>query len=139
MRFGVFGQIDADERVLGAEQLRGDRARELRLADAARSKEEKTADGLARIFETRATAPDRLRDRVDRALLADDAFRERMLEIEQVARLFFRESRACGMPVHLETIAATSATSTTVHAAERDGRRRFVDEIDRRCPAENGR
>ena len=73
MRLGELGEIDAHQRRFAAEEHLGERFRELRLADAARSAKEKAADGLTRIVQTGSGPPNRLRHRRNRAFLTDHA------------------------------------------------------------------
>ena len=75
--------VEADHQVLVAEQSLGERAGELGLADPGRAKEEEAADGSLRITETRARAPDRLRDRGDRLFLSHDPAVQLLFELHQ--------------------------------------------------------
>ena len=67
----VLGHVEADQRVVAAEQEVGQRARQLGLADAGRAEEHEAADRPVRVLEPGARAADRARDRRDRLLLAD--------------------------------------------------------------------
>ena len=69
----VLGHVEADQRVVAAEQEIRQRARELGLADAGRPEEHEAADGTRRVLQPGARAADGARDRRDRLLLADDA------------------------------------------------------------------
>ena len=84
---GVFGHVDLDERLLVAEDLRGERAREERLADAGRTEEEERADGAARIAEARARAAEGAGEGRNGLVLADDGGGELLLEVEEACGL----------------------------------------------------
>ena len=71
----VLRHVDADHRVLVVEQELGERARQLGLADAGRAEEDEAAERPVGILQAGARAPDRVGDRRDRFLLADDALR----------------------------------------------------------------
>ncbi len=62
----VLGHVDADHRVLVAEQELGERAGQLGLADARRAEEDERAGRPLRVLQAGARAPDRLRDDLDR-------------------------------------------------------------------------
>ena len=66
----VFGHVEADQRVIAAEQEVGERARELGLADAGRAEEDEAADRTVRVLQAGARAADRARQRRDRLLPA---------------------------------------------------------------------
>ena len=85
-------------------------ARELRLADAGRAEEEEAAVGTARVGQPGAGAPDRLRDRLDRLVLADDPLMQAAARASSAARAP-RVSWETGMPVLRETISAMSSAS----------------------------
>ena len=130
VRLGVLREIDAHERILGSEELRGQRSREFRFADTAWTDEKKAADRFARILESRAAAADRLRDRSDCLVLAHDAFRKRTFEREQTARLLFaKRSLRDTRPLRNDRGDIGDVDDRAV--AQRDRRRRLVDEIDR--------
>ena len=69
----VLRHVEADQRVIAAEEEIGQRARQLGLADAGRAEEHEAADRAVRVLEAGARTADRARDRGDRLLLADDA------------------------------------------------------------------
>src|SRR5205823_290652 len=69
----VFRHVDADERVLVAEEVLGERARELRLSDAGGAEEDEGPDGALRVLEAGARTPDGTGDRRDGRVLTDDA------------------------------------------------------------------
>src|SRR5213078_1141008 len=74
-------------RVLVAEQELGERARELGLPDARRAEEDERAGRALRVLEARARAANRLRDRLDRRLLTDDALVQLVLHPHQLLGL----------------------------------------------------
>ena len=71
--FHVLGHVDADDRLLGVEHELSERFRELGLADAGGAEEEERADGAVRVGEAGARSAKRVRDRLDRFVLADHA------------------------------------------------------------------
>ena len=87
MLLHVLGHVDADHRVLVAEQELGQRAAELGLADAGGAEEDERAGGALRVLDPGAGAADRLRDRGDRDLLADDPLVELLLHPDQLLGL----------------------------------------------------
>ena len=96
-----------------AEQRLGERAGELGLADAGRAEEEEAADRPVRVAESRARAPDRLGDRLDRLVLADDAVVQLLLQLAAGARAPRVVSWETGMPVARETTSAMSSAVTS--------------------------
>src|SRR5581483_17193 len=66
-----------------AEQELGERARELRLADAGRPQEDEAARRTFRVLDAGAGAADRLGDRADRLLLAGDALLQLLLPADE--------------------------------------------------------
>ena len=94
--------VEADHHVLAAEQRLGERPGELRLADAGRAEEEEAAVGGAGIGEPGAGTPNRLRDRLDRLVLADDALVQPLLELQEPVALLLRQlrDRDAGAPRH---------------------------------------
>ena len=69
----VLRHVEADERVVAAEEEAGEAARELGLADAGRTEEDEAADRPRRRLEPGARAADGARERRDGLVLADDA------------------------------------------------------------------
>src|SRR5262245_152998 len=69
----VLGHVEADERVIAAEQEVREAARELGLADAGRPEEDEAPDRPVGRLQPGARAPDRARQRRDRGVLRDDA------------------------------------------------------------------
>ena len=70
----VFGHVDAHHLAFVVEQLGGQGLGQLGLADAGRPEEEERALRLVGIAQSGARAHDGVGDRVDRFILADDAF-----------------------------------------------------------------
>src|SRR5919109_301540 len=83
----VLRHVDPHHRVLVAEQELGERARQLGLADAGRAEEHERACRPLRVLEARARAPDRLRDDLDRLVLADHALVELVLHAHELLGL----------------------------------------------------
>src|SRR3954463_12229633 len=83
----VLRHVDADHRVLVAEEELGERARQLLLAPAGGAKEEEGAGRPLRVLQAGARAADRLRDDLDRLVLADDALVELVLHAHQLLGL----------------------------------------------------
>ena len=65
--------VEADERVLAAKEILGERLGELGLARAGGAQEDKAAAGATRILERRATAAHGLGNGLDGLVLADNA------------------------------------------------------------------
>src|SRR3954463_5653988 len=87
----VLRHVDADHRLLVAEEELRERARQLRLADARRAEEDERAGRALRVLEPRARAPDRLRDDLDRLVLADHALVQLVLHAHELLGLGLRE------------------------------------------------
>src|SRR3954471_22641796 len=83
----VLRHVDPDHGLLVAEEELGERARQLGLADAGRAEEHEGAGRALRILQAGARAPDRLRDDLDRLVLADDALVELLLHAHELLRL----------------------------------------------------
>src|SRR5215207_230113 len=66
------GHVEPDHGVLLAEEVFGERTRELGLADPGRTEEDEAADGTLGVLYSRPSAPDGLGHRPDRGLLSDD-------------------------------------------------------------------
>src|SRR5215213_139280 len=79
----VLGHVDADHRLLVAEEELGERAGELGLADPGGAEEDERAGRALRVLQAGAGAADRLRDGGDRDLLADHALVEFLLHADQ--------------------------------------------------------
>ena len=132
--FGVFGQVDAHERVVGAEQRVRERARELGLADAARDRRtRKPPTGLRgslspararRIASATVRSPPSCP--TTRAPSASSS-------VEQAVRLRFgeralRDARPARDDRRRRRSRVDDASAV---GAQRDRGRRFVDEVDR--------
>ena len=84
--FHVLRHVDLDQRVAIAEHEFRERAGEERLADAGRAEEDERADRPLRILQIRARAAQRLADRGDGFVLADDALLQLGFHREQLLR-----------------------------------------------------
>src|SRR4051794_808676 len=89
----VLAHVEADDVVLGVEQRRGERARELRLADAGRPEEDEGADRPPRVLDPRAGADDGVGDEPDRLVLADDALVQDLVEAQELFALALHQPR----------------------------------------------
>src|SRR5271166_4144059 len=87
----VLGHVDAHQGVSVVENELGQRARQLRLADAGRTQEDERADGPLRVLQAGSGTPDGARDNLDGRVLAHDAPVQRVAHVEQFRRLFFFE------------------------------------------------
>jgi hypothetical protein len=67
------------------------RPRQLRLADARRAQEHEAPERAVRILQPRTSPPDRVGDRVDGLVLADDAVVEAFLHVHQLLDLAFHQ------------------------------------------------
>ena len=83
----VLAHVDADHRVLVVEHELGECAGELRLADAGRPEEDERPDRPVGILQAGARAAERIRDRGDRLVLADDALVQALLHVDQLLGL----------------------------------------------------
>ena len=88
----VLGHVDADHRLLVVEQELGQRACQLGLADAGRTQEEEAAERPIRILQSGAGAPNRVRHRLDRFVLADDALVQPLFHLEQLLDFAFHQA-----------------------------------------------
>src|SRR4051794_34159618 len=84
---GVLGHVELDQRVLAAEEELGERLGELGLTDAGGAGEDERATGAARVLQAGTGAADRLGQRLDGVVHADDALVQLVLHVEQSARL----------------------------------------------------
>ena len=89
----VLAHVDADQRRLVGEQELGETACQLGLTDARGPGEHERADWPAGIFEPRATAPNRLRYRSDRLVLADDRLVQLVFHSQETRGLRFLKTR----------------------------------------------
>jgi hypothetical protein len=108
----VLGHVEADERALGAEEERGQRARDLGLAHAGGAEEQERAHRAVRVLEAGPRAADGARHRGDRVLLRDDALVQLLFHAQELGRLSSLTA-AMGMPVHLETTSSMSPLVTS--------------------------
>ena len=83
--------VEADERVLAAKEVLGERLGELSLARAGGTQEDKAAAGTTRVLERRAAAAHGLGDGLDCLILADDARLEHAFGLQQAPALALGE------------------------------------------------
>ncbi len=83
----VLRHVDANHRALVVEQILGQRARQLGLADAGRAEEDERADRAIRIGEARTRAQHRFGDGVDGFVLPDHALVQLLFEVQQLLLL----------------------------------------------------
>ena len=88
----VLGHVDADHRVLRVEHELGERACELGLADAGRPEEQERADRAVGVLQAGARAAQRGGDGLDRLVLADDAFVQALLHVDQLLGLALEQA-----------------------------------------------
>src|SRR5579875_292981 len=81
--------VDADHRVLGAEEVAGKRLGQLGLADAGRSREDETANRPQRILQADPRAADGLANRLHRLVLTDHALVQDIGHVQQLLRFSF--------------------------------------------------
>ena len=79
--------VDLDERVVVAEQEVGQRLGQLGLTDTGRAGEDERARRALGVLQARAGAADRLADRLDGVLLADDPLVHLVLHAQQPSGL----------------------------------------------------
>ena len=89
----VLGHVDPDHRPLVVEHELGERAGELGLADAGRAEEDERADRPVGILEPGAGAAKRVRDGLDRRVLADHALVQALLHVDQLLGLALEQAR----------------------------------------------
>ena len=97
---------------------RGQRARQLGLADAGRAEEDEAADRPVRVLQAGARPADRARERRDRLVLADDAPVQRRPPSAAACRPRPALIDASGTPVHFETTSSISGLPTTTCARD---------------------
>ena len=88
----ILAHVDADHRVLVVEEELGERARQLGLADPGRSEKDERAERAIRVLQTGARAPNRVRDRDDRFVLADDALVQTRFHAQQLLDFAFHQA-----------------------------------------------
>jgi hypothetical protein len=79
--FLILAHVQADHVVLGVEQRRREGLGEFGLADAAGAQEQERADRPARVLHPGAGPDDRVGDKLDGFVLADDAFVHDLLDL----------------------------------------------------------
>ena len=84
---GELRHVEADERVLAAEQVLRQGLGELGLTRAGGTEEDERAAGTTRVLERRAAAADSLGHGLNRLVLSDDAGLENALALQQAAAL----------------------------------------------------
>ena len=83
MLLHVLGHIDADDGILGAEELHGKLLGEIGLAHARGTEEHERADGLTRIFQSDARALYGPHQLIDGIVLPDDGLLQMAAEVAQ--------------------------------------------------------
>ena len=81
------GHVEADERILAAKEVFGERLGELGLARAGGAQEDKAAAGATRVLERRAAAAHGLGNGLDSLVLTDDARLEYAFGLQQATAL----------------------------------------------------
>ena len=89
----VLGHVEAHHRPLVVEHELGERAGELRLADAGRPEEDERADRPVGILEAGAGPAQRVRNRLHRLVLTDQAPVQPLLHVNQLLRLPLEQAR----------------------------------------------
>ena len=92
MLLHVLRHVDADHRLGAVEHELGQRAGELGLADAGRAEEQEGADRAVGVLEAGARATQRIGDRLDRVVLADDASVQALLHVDQLLDLALQQA-----------------------------------------------
>ena len=87
----VLAHVDAHHRVLVVEQERGERARQLRLADAGRAEEQEAAERPLRILQAGAGPSNRVGHRLDGFVLAHHPFVQPRLHANQLLDFAFHQ------------------------------------------------
>src|SRR6185312_11072783 len=84
-----FRHVEANERLLAAEEELRQSARNFRLADAGRAQEQERSDGAVRRFEASARATNRTGQSTDRLVLRDHALVQLFFHTQQLLCFFF--------------------------------------------------
>src|SRR5829696_1447674 len=84
MPLHVLGHIEPDHGLLVAEEVLGKRPRELRLANARGTEEDKRATGPIRVFDTGERAADGAGDGLDGLILPDDTAVQLVLHLQEL-------------------------------------------------------
>jgi len=108
----VFGHVDANHGALVVEEKFGKGAGEFGFADAGWAQENKRPDRPLGIAQSGARTADGVGDAFERGVLSDDAQPQPVFHIDQLLDLA-SSIFDTGMPVHLETMLATSSSSTS--------------------------
>ena len=87
------GHVEADERILAAKEVLGERLGELGLARAGGTQEDKAAAGATRVLERRAAAAHGLGNCLDSLILTDDARLEHAFGLQQATALALGKRR----------------------------------------------
>ena len=87
----VFTHIDTNHVVLIVEQVRRKCLRKLGLADTGRSEEQERTDRLCRVLDSGFGTDDRVRNLLDRLILADNTFVELVIQMECLVSLTLGE------------------------------------------------
>ena len=87
----VLRHVELDHRGLVTEQELGERLRGLGLADTGRAQEDERTTRALRVLEAGTRTTDRLRHRLDRVVLTDDALVQLFLHAQQLGGLFLGE------------------------------------------------
>ena len=107
----VLRHVHADQRVLVAEQVLGQRTGQLGLAHAGRAEEHERAHRALGVLEAGARPADGAGDRLDGVVLADDPAVQRIFHAGQLLDSF-SSSLASGMPVQRDTMNSMSTSPT---------------------------
>ena len=91
MLLHVLRHVDADHGLLVVEEEVGERARQLRLADAGGAEEQERADGPVGVGQPGTRPADGVGHRAHRVVLADDAVVEDVLHAHELAHLALHE------------------------------------------------
>ena len=93
MLFHILAHVDADHRLLAAEDRLGERAAELRLADARRPQQQKGTYGPLRVLHACSSPPHRAGDRAHGLVLPHDALVQRILKRQKARPLALAQAR----------------------------------------------
>ena len=93
MLLHVLAHVDPDHRVLGVEHELGKRTGELGLAYAGGAEEQKGADRAVGILQPSARAAQSSGNSLDRLVLADDAFVQPLLHVNQLLDFTLQQAR----------------------------------------------
>src|SRR5439155_8906629 len=88
----VLAHVEADQRALVVEHELGERAGELGLADPRWAEEDEGADRAVRVLQAGSGAAERVRNRLDGLVLADDALVQALLHVDQLHGLALEQA-----------------------------------------------